>query len=141
MVVYHLVSTQYLLIRPIQHDNLHLSFCLVLVFLTLPGKSKWHSVLALAGITLTLVSTGYRYIFSEELELLQCVPQTTLQIVVGIILLLVVILLIAMVVMKSKGAPPEKEEVKPDRKIEHKKEEPEPEPISPDEVRVEKEDD
>jgi hypothetical protein len=58
---------------------------------------------------------------------------------VVIILLLVLLLLVAMLVMRSRGPKPEQETSKPDGKIKTTKDE-EPEPISSDEVRVEKED-
>lgn len=90
MVLYHMISTQYLLVSSMRHDNLHLAFSLVLVFLTLLGRSKWLSALGLIGIILSSFCAAYKHIFIAELEMYSGLPTSNLQIIISIILLLLV---------------------------------------------------
>lgn len=90
MVLYHLVSVQYLLLGPIPHQNLHLAFALVLVFLgTLQKKPRlwpWNITLVLVS----LIATAYVHIFYYDLELRSGFP-TTADTIIGTILIIVVI--------------------------------------------------
>jgi len=90
MVIYHLVSTQYLLLGPIPHQNLHLAFALVIVFLgTLQKRPRlWPWIFAL--ILVSLVATAYVHIFYYDLELRSGFP-TTADTIVGVILVFVAI--------------------------------------------------
>lgn len=91
MALYHLVSTQYLLQDPIMHQNTHLAFALVLVFLVaLTGKRRRPWPLTLFLILLAIVSTGYIRFFYGALQLRLGVP-TIPDMIIGIILVILVI--------------------------------------------------
>ena len=90
MVLYHMISTQHLLVSSMRHDNLHLVFCLVLVFLTLLGKSKWHTAIGVIGVVLTLLTSGYRHLYMADLEMYSGLPTSTLEIVISIVLIVLV---------------------------------------------------
>lgn len=90
MAMYHLVSTQYLLLGPIPYQNLHLAFALVLVFLTTLRKKPKRWPLILPLILLSLAVTAYVHIFYYDLELRSGFPTAT-DIIVGVVLLIVVI--------------------------------------------------
>ena len=90
MGVYHLISTQRFLQGPIEHQDTHLGFALLLVFLTTMKKKikLWPitSIFLLASI----VTTVYIRILVPELEIRAGSP-TLPDIVIGFILLVVMI--------------------------------------------------
>jgi TRAP transporter 4TM/12TM fusion protein len=90
MVVYHMISTQVLIVSVTRHDNLHLFFCLLLGFLGFLGKSKRQSVIGFAGIGLTLFSLGYRYLYDINIEMYGGLPTNDLDIAVSIIIVVLV---------------------------------------------------
>lgn len=91
MSLYHLVSTQYWLQSAIQHQNTHLAFALMLVFLFTLKKNKKLWLLILPLILLALVSTGYIQLLYPELDARQGVAVTTTDVAIGIILIVVVL--------------------------------------------------
>jgi len=90
MGVYHLVYTRWLLQDPLMHQNTHLIFALLLVFLTtLRKKPKWWPYFFLL-IALAFVSVIY--IFVNYIELAEKVGlPDTIDIVIGTILVIVVL--------------------------------------------------
>ena len=90
MVAYHLTATQYLFVGTFDHLTIHLGLSLLLVFLTASGKSKRDSVIAGAGVALTLLSPGYMFIFSIDIQWRGQIPNTT-DVVLGIILIMLII--------------------------------------------------
>ena len=90
MVFYHMISTQFLIVSVTRHDNLHLFFCLLLVFLGFLGKSKWQSIMGFAGVVLTLFSLGYRYVYDINIEMYGGLPTNNLDIIVSIIIIVLV---------------------------------------------------
>lgn len=90
MGVYHLTYTQYLLQGAIEHQNTHLIFSLMLVFLTTLKRNKKYWGFILVLIILALVTTTYVRIFSTQLQLRAGSP-TTADIIVGIVIVAVVL--------------------------------------------------
>ncbi|MFC1902743.1 TRAP transporter permease [Chloroflexota bacterium] len=86
MVVYHLVSTFHLLADPWQHQNYHLGFAFLLVFLAAVRKGGTHPYVPYLLVLLTLVAVGYIAIFHSELQIRQGFP-TTPDMVIGVILM------------------------------------------------------
>ncbi|UCF57436.1 MAG: TRAP transporter fused permease subunit [Deltaproteobacteria bacterium] len=68
MVVYHLISTQYLLLGPIEHQNTHLGFSLILVFLSSLKKSRRLWPLTLAFLLCAVLAVTYIQVFYIDLE-------------------------------------------------------------------------
>ena len=90
MVVYHMISTQFLIVSVTRHDNLHLLFCLLLVFLGFLGKSRIQSIIGFAGLGLTLFSLGYRYLYDINIEMYGGLPTNDLDTAVSIIIIVLV---------------------------------------------------
>ncbi|MFX0199437.1 MAG: TRAP transporter permease [Candidatus Hodarchaeota archaeon] len=90
MVLYHMLSSQYLVVSSMQHDNLHLAFSLVLVFLSLVGKSRWHSVFGIVAAVLSVLAGVYRHVFMAQIEMYSGLPVNNLEIVISIVLLILV---------------------------------------------------
>jgi TRAP transporter 4TM/12TM fusion protein len=88
MVLYHAFSTQYLLVGAEGHMNIHLSFALVLVFLSgiNPARRSWWLLPILA--ILSVLATAYIHVFMDDLQERIGFP-TTADIVIGIILVVV----------------------------------------------------
>jgi len=86
MALYHLLSTQYLFVDPIQHQNIHLAFSLVLIFLPLFRKGRWSGFLAILFLLLTLVSIIYIHVNHEALKLRLGFP-TGSDVIIGLILM------------------------------------------------------
>lgn len=65
MILYHMAYTQFVLLEPTQHQNLHLMFALVLVYLATfrKGKSTPEKIFSLCLLGLSVYATGY--IFRE----------------------------------------------------------------------------
>lgn len=83
MVVYHVVSTQILLVPTMVHLNIHLGFCFTLVFLTWLTVARG-SRKAIAGIFLlaSLLCVAYVWVLYDDLEI-RSLFNTTPDLVVG----------------------------------------------------------
>src|SRR5688572_11770100 len=70
MFAYHMLSTQYLFFGAYEHQNLHLAFTLVLLFLNgmRNAKSGWGLALQALLVLLSLVGTIYVYVYMGHLE-------------------------------------------------------------------------
>lgn len=92
MVVYHLVSTQYSIHGAYEHQNVHLCFALVLIFLSSMQRYKNITIriLLTAGILLSLLATAYVAIFMEHLEWVVGYPEK-MDMLIGFLLVLLVI--------------------------------------------------
>jgi len=92
MVLYHLITTQYVFQGAIEHQNTHLGFALTLVFLGTMMATKRRGVrLVVLGLLLTAIFvTGYIKIRYEHLEWVTGFPDPV-DCVVGILLVIVVI--------------------------------------------------
>ena len=92
MVLYHLASTQYLFVGPIDHQCIHLCFSLLLVFLVSMRATKRHTLrlVALVLLVLSLVLAVYIEVFRDYLELYFGVINQT-AFTMGILLVIVVI--------------------------------------------------
>jgi len=92
MVLYHLISTQYMLHGSYEHQDFHLGFALLMIFFNSARRSttrlfKWLFLLAAA---LSLVSTGYIRIFMRHLEEAMGYPEF-MDVAIGVLLLILVI--------------------------------------------------
>lgn len=70
MVIYHLISTQYLVVSSLEHQNIHLGFTLIFVFLfAMQGYKKrlWPLFLLATFIVFSVIAIGYIHIFHDEL--------------------------------------------------------------------------
>ncbi len=92
MALYHLVSTQVLIQETIDHYTTHLGFALVLVFLIAinTSRSKPWRIFSAVLVLLSLLTTGYIWLFSEELQL-HTWFSTTPDLIIGAILILLVL--------------------------------------------------
>ena len=92
MVAYHMVSTQKLFFNNFEHQNVHLLFALVIVFLgsILKTRNKWAMMLLTFAIVCSIASTAYVHIFLEHLEESVGMPENV-DMFVGVILILLVI--------------------------------------------------
>lgn len=92
MFVYHMVSTQYLFVSDFGHQDIHLAFILVLIFLRALGQAKnaWNRVLQGGLIVLSLVVTGYVFFNIVHLEEVVGFPDRV-DVVVGVILIVLVV--------------------------------------------------
>lgn len=91
MVIYHLVSSQYVIVGPIEHQNVHLGFSLLLVFLvSLKKDERYYRPITLGFFVLALIAVGYIQVFYVDLENRMEFP-TNLDLLIGAILLIVVL--------------------------------------------------
>lgn len=90
MGVYQLCYAQYLLQGSIEHQNTHLMFALMLVFLTTLRRKPKYWIIILALMVLALSATAYVRIFTTQLQLRAGFPNT-LDIIVGLIIVMVVL--------------------------------------------------
>lgn len=92
MLAYHLVSTQYLFLGAYEHQNVHLAFLLVLLFLNgmRTAKTGWGAAAQGALAVLSLVGTAYVYVNIGHLEEVIGYPERT-DLVVGILLIVLVV--------------------------------------------------
>jgi TRAP transporter 4TM/12TM fusion protein len=92
MFAYHMISTQRLFFNNFEHQNIHLVFALVIVFLgsILRPENKWVMVFLTLAIVCSIASTAYVHIFLEHLEETVGMPEN-LDMVVGVILIILVI--------------------------------------------------
>lgn len=89
MAVYHMAATQYLFQAPVEHQNNHLAFALVLMFLTTFGKNRKFWPVTAFFLLLSIICTGYVKVFFRALEHRAGVSPTDLDIVIGLIIVLV----------------------------------------------------
>lgn len=90
MVVYHLTYTQYLLVGPIYHLNLHYMMALVLVFLGALQETKSSGSKIMCGlmVLLSIYATGYIFIEFDALQTFRApiMALTTQDMFVGLLL-------------------------------------------------------
>lgn len=93
MAIYQMVSARVLLVDSLQHQNIHLGFVLILMFLFTIGEAKkrWQQLLWLAILLLSLVAVAYVQIIYNELIFRMGFPTDT-DVIIGIILLAVVLI-------------------------------------------------
>ncbi|MCD6680791.1 MAG: TRAP transporter fused permease subunit [Burkholderiaceae bacterium] len=92
MFGYHMVSTQYLFLGAYEHQNVHLAFTLVLLFLNGMRKAKTGWGMALQGVLvlLSLAATVYVQLNLGHLEEVIGYPEPT-DLLVGILLIVLVV--------------------------------------------------
>jgi len=91
MVVYQAASTQISLVSPPEHWNIHLAFSLILGMLVAARNIHgWKRAGALILLGLSVLGTGYVFLFFQELDSIFDYPNTT-QFVIGVILIVVVL--------------------------------------------------
>lgn len=92
MFLYHMVSTQYLFVGTFEHQDIHLAFILVLLFLRSLAKaeSAWQRALQAGLIVLSLAATGYVFFNLNHLEEVVGFPER-LDVVIGLALMILVI--------------------------------------------------
>ncbi len=92
MVVYHMISTQYAIHGAYEHQDFHLGFALILVFLSSlrTAKKRMAQVLFISGVLLSLLATGYIRIFMDHLEEVVGYPET-MDMLIGMLLVFLVI--------------------------------------------------
>jgi len=91
MVLYHLLSTQYLFLSYDLHKNLHLAFGLVLVYLSLVRKnpSPLQQIIGLIFTVLSIAATGYVFIFYNDMLMRIGIP-TMPDIILAVVLIVVI---------------------------------------------------
>ncbi len=89
MVLYHMVSAQFLLIGSIEHQNIHLAFVFTLVFLSAMAASRSRLRLAVNGLLLVggLAVTAYVGFNLGHLEELYGFPEP-MDVLVGVVIIL-----------------------------------------------------
>ena len=92
MLAYHMVSTQYLFFGAYEHQNLHLAFTLVLLFLNgmRTAKTGWGAAVRAALAVLSVIGTAYVYLNIGHLEEVIGYPERT-DLIVGILLIVLVV--------------------------------------------------
>lgn len=90
MVIYHLVSSQYLLQTTVGYKNTHLALSLLVVFLGSMQKTKRLWSLMLAFALLSLACTTYVHIFEDALQDRTGFPNT-FDMIVGTLLVLLIL--------------------------------------------------
>ncbi len=70
MILYHMIYTQFVLLEPTQHQNLHIMFALSLVYLLSFSKAQTVAgkIIALVLLGLSIYSTSYIFIEYSELQ-------------------------------------------------------------------------
>jgi TRAP transporter 4TM/12TM fusion protein len=91
MALYHLISSQYLIFGGYKHQNVHLLFAFLLVFLLdYRDKPRRSKIITTIAILLSIVCTLYVGIFYDELEL-RAMFNTKIDILIGVILIVLVL--------------------------------------------------
>jgi TRAP transporter 4TM/12TM fusion protein len=92
MVFYHMASTQYMIFGSYEHQDVHLGFALVLIFLrsAINAGSLSGRFISLALVALSLLCTGYIKFFIYHLEEVIGFPEL-IDMVIGIILIVLVL--------------------------------------------------
>ncbi|MFC2003382.1 TRAP transporter permease [Chloroflexota bacterium] len=94
MVLYQMVSTRIYLVDSYRHQDLHLAFAFVLVFLASmrAAKRRWQLLLALVFLLLSLVGTGYVFINMDYLLFFAGEPHPELDVlIIGCLLIFLLI--------------------------------------------------
>ncbi len=93
MAVYHLLHTQFMMLGPVEHQNLHYALALVVVFLSLIQKTESTFQKAILWILIALSIAGTSYIFFHFNDLMEIrgplYRLTNMDIIIGFILILV----------------------------------------------------
>ncbi len=92
MVAYQMITTQHLFVGAYEHQNIHLGFILVLLFLKAlrDATRTWSVILYGALLVLSLCATGYVAVYMTHLEMVIGFPET-MDVIVGVVLILLVI--------------------------------------------------
>ena len=91
MALFHLISSQYLILGGMEFQNAHLGFALVLIFLSASkGKGKWDRLLTVAFLVLSVVCILYVGVLFEDLEI-RAELNTPLDLVVGVVIIILVL--------------------------------------------------
>ncbi len=92
MFLYHMVSTQYLFMGSYEHQDIHLFFLLVLIFLDTMRKVKkgWVWAILIVFIILSVISTVYVYANITHLDEVVGYPELMDMIIGAIIIILVI---------------------------------------------------
>lgn len=91
MALYHLVSSQYLIVGGFKHQNVHLGFAFLLVFfIDSKDRTRKSKLFTYFAILLSLVSIFYVGVFYDALEL-RAMFNTDIDLVIGIILIFLVL--------------------------------------------------
>ncbi|MDP2643888.1 MAG: TRAP transporter fused permease subunit [Desulfobacterales bacterium] len=90
MIAYHMVSTQYVLQDFIKHQNTHLGFSILLVYLMALKKAGRFWPLTLAFLLAGVVAVGYVQIYYLDIEFRMEFPTST-DLVIGALLIIVVL--------------------------------------------------
>jgi len=92
MFLYHMVSTQYLFTGNFEHQDIHLGFVLVLVFLATLAKSRtvWQRSLQVGLIALSLVAAAYVFLNINHLEEVVGFPEP-MDVVMGVLIIVLVV--------------------------------------------------
>jgi TRAP transporter 4TM/12TM fusion protein len=91
MAMFHLISSQYLILGGIEFQNAHLGFALLLVFLTTSkGRGRKGSLLTVTFLILSVACILYVGVLYEELEI-RAESNTSLDLVVGVLIIILVL--------------------------------------------------
>ncbi|UCG65320.1 MAG: TRAP transporter fused permease subunit [Deltaproteobacteria bacterium] len=90
MGVYHLVYTRWLLQDPLMHQNTHLTFALLLIFLTTITKKPKLWLLNLVLIVLSFIAVTYVFVNYSDLAERAGIP-TMADVIIGTIIVIVVL--------------------------------------------------
>lgn len=87
MILFHLIYTRTLFVGPIEIQNLHLLFALLIIFIHSLKKTKiiWPTILLIFA---SLITTGYIHLFFDALEERASRP-TEIDIIIGVVLIIV----------------------------------------------------
>ena len=91
MFIYHMISTQKLFFNNFEHQNVHLTFSLVLTMLATMTKNRkrWVAFVLGTGILLSILATGYVHLFMEHLEESVGMPEP-IDVAVGLVIIALV---------------------------------------------------
>jgi len=92
MFLYHMVSTQHLFVGSFEHQNIHLFFILVMIFLNTMREKKrgWGQALQIIFLTLGVIATVYVGFNLEHIEEVVGYPEPV-DVVIGVILMALVL--------------------------------------------------
>lgn len=92
MFLYHMVSTQYLFVGTFEHQDIHLAFMLLLIFLGTLARSEgaWQRALQTGLIVLSLGVTGYVFFNLNHLEEVVGFPERV-DVIIGVLLIALVV--------------------------------------------------
>jgi len=93
MALYHLLHTQFMMLGPVEHQNLHYGLALVVVFLSLIRKAESRLQKTILWLLIGLSIAAVSYVFLNFNELMEIrgplYRLTTMDIIMGMILILV----------------------------------------------------